>query len=118
MEAISTRQGFIKPGWQLSPPSILLFQPGSSSSHLPSQSGGVTPRGACAARSTAARPLLLGRRPRADEPGSLSKASVFLVEYNTQRPQRRKVTMWKRNWWRETGKGRTSNYGGTVKMAI
>jgi hypothetical protein len=26
--------------------------------------------------------------------------------------------MWKRNWWRETGRGRTSDYGGTVKLAI
>jgi tetrahydromethanopterin S-methyltransferase subunit F len=26
--------------------------------------------------------------------------------------------MWKRNWWRETGRNRTSDYGGTVKMAI
>jgi hypothetical protein len=26
--------------------------------------------------------------------------------------------MWKRNWWRETGRGRTSDYRGTVKLAI
>jgi hypothetical protein len=26
--------------------------------------------------------------------------------------------MWKRNWWRKIGRGRTSDYGGTVKMAI
>ena len=26
--------------------------------------------------------------------------------------------MWKRNWWRETGRGRISHYGGTVKIAI
>jgi hypothetical protein len=32
--------------------------------------------------------------------------------------RRRRVTMWKRNWWRETGRGRTSDYSGTVKMAI
>jgi hypothetical protein len=26
--------------------------------------------------------------------------------------------MWKRYWWRESGRGRTSDYGGTAKMAI
>jgi hypothetical protein len=26
--------------------------------------------------------------------------------------------MWKRYWWRETGRGRTFGYGGTVKMAL
>jgi hypothetical protein len=26
--------------------------------------------------------------------------------------------MWKRNWWREPRRGRTSNYSGTVKIAI
>ena len=26
--------------------------------------------------------------------------------------------MWKRNWWRSSRRGRPSDYGGTVKMAV
>ncbi len=52
-------------------------------------------------------------------PELLIRTSVFLVQYTTFGETIRKgEAMWKQNWWRSSRRGRASDYGGTVKMAV